>query len=446
MGEARRKAARGGAPPGAADVEALLAQARAAHERRDFAGTQSRCERVLEVSPRHAEAHHLLGLAQVESGDRDSGIEALEQAVALDPDAHAYRFNLGLALRARGDFQGAALRFSEVAASVPDSGAAHYQHAITLDALGRAAEAEAAYRRTIASAPTHVNAHCGLARALYARSAVSEAVAAQAWAIALDPTAANEGRIGYARARPGTDLSAATRRAAVEACRGTVAAGGDVAALVAERDLRVIDDFESDFSVWRKFALGRKYADPGETNAVNFPGVQTPAGYTNTAQMQRIADVLGRDIKWQWPANGAFRISFANSLASSDIHVDDAAFRPMYAGVLYLSLPEHCRGGTSFWRHRATGWACVPSNDVARAAGYVDFGEFRQRETPQAALRTGFDALTVRRDAWERVLEVPMRSNRLILYRSDYFHSISEVFGTTPDDARLVQLYFFEPL
>jgi hypothetical protein len=39
---------------------------------------------------------------------------------------------------------------------------------------------------------------------------------------------------------------------------------------------------------------------------------------------------------------------------------------------------------------------------------------------------------------------VPMRHNRMVIYRGDFFHSIGEVFGSKMDDGRLVQLFFFE--
>jgi hypothetical protein len=48
--------------------------------------------------------------------------------------------------------------------------------------------------------------------------------------------------------------------------------------------------------------------------------------------------------------------------------------------------------------------------------------------------------------AWECVLEVPMRFNRLIVYRSDFFHSIGELFGDRPENVRFVQLFFFEAM
>jgi hypothetical protein len=160
--------------------------------------------------------------------------------------------------------------------------------------------------------------------------------------------------------------------------------------------------------------------------------------------MRRIARVLGRDIKWDSPDNGAFRVSPADATARCDIHVDSEVRTDIFAAVLYLNLPEHCRGGTLFWRHRATGWERRPSPEQLAGRGYASFSQFEKRWMPVARQRP-FGELQQERDAaWECLLEVPMRFNRLIVYRSDFFHSIGELFGERPEDSRFVQLFFFE--
>ncbi len=49
-----------------------------------------------------------------------------------------------------------------------------------------------------------------------------------------------------------------------------------------------------------------------------------------------------------------------------------------------------------------------------------------------------------RNAAWDLLFEIPIRFNRLIVYRSDFFHSISELFGDSAENGRLVQLFHFE--
>ncbi|WP_310386397.1 DUF6445 family protein [Roseateles sp.] len=222
--------------------------------------------------------------------------------------------------------------------------------------------------------------------------------------------------------------------------------GFDAAQLIAERELIVLDDFLPDPMAWRTFALSQNFTPASQHVAGNFPGIQTAGGFTDQATQQRIANAMGRSIKWSWPSHGAFRLSPANSKARCDIHADQDQSRPAYAGVLYLSLPEHCQGGTSFWRHRETGWSRVPSTGQAAASRFGSYAEFIRMCSSAKGEGQDFDRLTHARHEWEMLLEVPMRFNRLILYRSDYFHAISQLFGQLPSDARLVQLFFFEPV
>src|SRR5262249_36911806 len=147
---------------------------------------------------------------------------------------------------------------------------------------------------------------------------------------------------------------------------------------------------------------------------------------------------------WDSPDNGAFRLSPAAASARCDIHVDGGGRENVYAAILYLSLPEHCRGGTAFWRHRDTGWERSPPKDELAARGYGTFLEFERRWIQTYRLRN-FAELQERRAAtWDCVLSVPMRFNRLIVYRGDYFHAITELFGDDAQNARFVQLFYFE--
>ena len=46
---------------------------------------------------------------------------------------------------------------------------------------------------------------------------------------------------------------------------------------------------------------------------------------------------------------------------------------------------------------------------------------------------------------WEHLMTVPMRFNRLILYRPWLWHSAGESFGENLENGRLVQLMQFKP-
>jgi tetratricopeptide (TPR) repeat protein len=424
------------AKPVATDPTGLLLQGRERHAARDVAGAASLYGQALATAPAHPEANHLYGLALVELGQFEVGLGFLRRSIELQPDDATMRFNLGRALLLGGQAEAAADAFAEALRLRPGFTKAALQRAGILEALGRREDAVRAYRDAVAADPGLAPARLALARLLYELDRLPEAVAEQDAAARLDPKAFDDGRIGFART-PGAAGGRDERHAAAAAlCRGP---GGVPAA--AARELVVIDDFLADPLAYRAAALALPYSDRSAAG-VNYPGVQTAPRF-DAALMQRIADAAGFDIKWNWPDHGAFRLSPAWAQARSDIHIDDATGRPTFAGVLYLSLPEHCAGGTSFWRHRASGWERAPTPEALRANGFADLNAFHRTLDPPGG-SAGFEALKAARTAWDLVLEVPMRFNRLILYRADHYHSISEVFGHGPADARLVQLFFFE--
>jgi len=112
--------------------------------------------------------------------------------------------------------------------------------------------------------------------------------------------------------------------------------------------------------------------------------------------------------------NVLFRYTLANAQKKVFCHVDGCS----YAGLLYLSKPEDCAGGTTIYRHKATG-----DEIYDKAHGHLyDFKDAAQ---------------------WEIISEVEMVYNRLVMYPGQLFHAISPVFfGDTIDNARLTQNVF----
>jgi hypothetical protein len=50
---------------------------------------------------------------------------------------------------------------------------------------------------------------------------------------------------------------------------------------------------------------------------------------------------------------------------------------------------------------------------------------------------------TLKRSCWDRLMTLPMRFNRLVLFSPWQFHNAAAAFGTGPDTGRLVQTLFF---
>ncbi len=447
MGEARRRRAAGeGVATGLAAPDKLLQQARQLQQAGSLTQALALYWQWLQGQPGHADAHHRAGQILVELGQADLGLDHLRRSTTLAPGNLGYCINLAQAQLRLGDAAGALASLEQALLIDPARADVQLQRAGILEAVGRVEPAAEAFLSAAQADPTHALAHHGAAGQLYRLDRLPQAVASQQRAQALDPQLRADGVMGFARARSPTGPSNALQQASQHCCQAGPAAASPalLQQAVAACELLVIDDFLPDALAVRTQAMGLHFQDQNAFRRANFPGLQTDGGHAPPEITQGIADALGRDLKWGWPGHGAFRISTAGSMARSDIHIDHGDSRVAYAGVLYLSLPQHCQGGTSFWRHRETGWAGAPSAEQAKASRWGSLQAFMQAQA--AGGSQAFADLTAGRSDWDLLFEVAMRFNRLIVYRSDFFHSISAVFGSGLADGRLVQLFFFEPL
>ncbi len=194
--------------------------------------------------------------------------------------------------------------------------------------------------------------------------------------------------------------------------------------------LMVVDDFLDNAMALRQAALRLTYPEvPGM-----FPGRNSLERMEIEGLDAQVSRLVGEPLVGMRPpqAHGKFRIARASDQGQAKVHVDAAH----WSGILYLSDPADCRGGTEFFRHRATGTDGAPTDDAqARALG---FPGAKQMVADILARETLDDS------KWEMTHRVPMRFNRLILLRPWLWHTAGESFGTTLQDSRLVYLMFFE--
>lgn len=200
--------------------------------------------------------------------------------------------------------------------------------------------------------------------------------------------------------------------------------------------LLIVDDFLKDPWAARRAALALDY-DPAHQHG-NFPGLNSATPLDTSAIDNAVSRLLGLKLG---PApgtqHGACRLTRKGDKGRSGVHIDPAA----YSGIFYLSRPEDCAkpqaGGTDFFRHRRTGLEAVPQ-DPARiaASGYPDVN---------ALVEDVVNRDTTNPAKWERILRIPARFNRLLLFSPWQFHNAAPGFGSTAEDARLVMLLFFAP-
>lgn len=192
--------------------------------------------------------------------------------------------------------------------------------------------------------------------------------------------------------------------------------------------LIVVDDFLDNPHGLREAALRLTYP-PGEHN---FPGRNSVERINLEGLSQQVSRLVGEPVQPMPPteAHGKCRITLAHDVGKAKVHVD----RAHWSGILYLSRPEDCRGGTEFFRHLPTNSDRAPYNDAeARAMGYPSAKE----------MTAGILEGTTDDSQWEMTMRLPMRFNRLVLLRPWLWHTAGEAFGDTLENGRLVYLMFF---
>ena len=191
--------------------------------------------------------------------------------------------------------------------------------------------------------------------------------------------------------------------------------------------LIIVDDFLDNVREVRDAALRLDYP-PMQGN---FPGRNSAQVVHLESLDQEVSRLVGEPlVPAPGQAHGRFRIALAGDVGKARVHVDASH----WSGILYLSEPEHCRGGTEFFRHIPTNTERGAYNDrEAQAMGYP------------SAKQMMADILedTIDESRWEMIMRVPMRFNRLVLLRPWLWHTAGENFGTTLHDGRLVYLMFY---
>jgi tetratricopeptide (TPR) repeat protein len=429
-----------GALPPTADPQSLIDESRTLLAQGKVVEAFARCQAAHGLAPGHPQVLHLLGVAYIGVGQPDIGMAYFRRAIAADPQAAEFRRNLATALAT-------AQRWGEVAEELEAYCAMRPGDAQALADLAQAHmyqerhdEARTLLERALVLSPGRADWHVALARWHYRRWDMPAAVDNIRHAVALQAGLARNLNIGYVE----PDRAAAAPPSFAEMLDGSPAGSpADLESACLDRDLLVIDDVLDDPLAYRAQALALCAQQAERNERLSFPGVQTPPQPCG-GLMQRVSNALGRALKWDSVDHGALRVSLAGDSARADVHVDSPTIENIFGGVLYLSLPQHCRGGTSFYRHRRSGWDRRPGASTMRAAGYESFLDFQKRNVRPNRTQPFAQWLQQRDETWERIFEVPMRFNRLVVFRSDFFHAITELFGEHAENGRLVQLLHFE--
>lgn len=195
--------------------------------------------------------------------------------------------------------------------------------------------------------------------------------------------------------------------------------------------LIIVDDFLSTRDAQELRNVGLRMTYPDLQGA--FPGRNSLERMEIEGLDRTVSNLVGERLKPISPleSHAKFRMTMEADRGRAKVHID----RAYWSGILYLSRPEDCRGGTEFFRHRRTNTERAPLDMQELAAMGFDSMEQMHREV--------IEKDSVDDSQWELTMTAPMRFNRLVLLRPWLWHTAGPAFGDRMENGRLVYLMFF---
>ena len=202
-----------------------------------------------------------------------------------------------------------------------------------------------------------------------------------------------------------------------------------------DRKVIIVDDFYPDPDKIRNIALSAEYEKDG---LKNYPGNNTKKPYWNDEVNSLFSKAIGEEV-YPTPTSscGHFRYTRENDKSTQIIHFDPKPTQK-WAGVVYLSLPEHYEGhdsGTKIYSHKKSGMMVAPKDHIeAQKIGVTTIDDMKRF----------FETDGVDEFLWNIELNVPIKYNRLVLFRPWIWHGISSHFGDNISNCRLTHLIFLD--
>lgn len=191
------------------------------------------------------------------------------------------------------------------------------------------------------------------------------------------------------------------------------------------RSFIVVDDFLQDPHILRNAALAQSY--PKLDEAQFYPGRDSKHRQVINGFDEKICEIIGEPVvPVQTTSHQKFRLALAGDKGTESVHIDNVH----WTVILYLTLPEHCQGGTHFYRHIETGTDRAPYNSKELA----DLGFTSQKKFLDDVINKN----TNDPSKWEEIMTVPMRFNRLVIIKPQHYHDAGISFGDSPENGRLI--------
>ena len=169
------------------DTESKLQEGIALHQNGQLQQAELIYQQILQVSPKDAEALHLLGTIAYQVEKYDLAVSLINQAIEIDPNQSSFFNNLGLTLQKQERIKAAIQAYQQAIELSSESAESYYNLGILLQEQNRFGAAIQAYQDAIKIKPNYSKAYNNLGSILKVQGKLEEAIQAYRQAIKDSP-------------------------------------------------------------------------------------------------------------------------------------------------------------------------------------------------------------------------------------------------------------------
>ena len=169
------------------DIHATLMKGVQAHQAAQFDEARAAYQLILDNSPDHADANHLLGVIAHQLGEHSKAVQFIDRAIKTNDTAAPFHNNMGNAQRALGNLENAADSYSQALTIQPDDTGTLSNLGLALTELGRSEEAIDCYRKALQIDPNILETNMRLGILLDKQGHVDDAIKYFKQAIIIKP-------------------------------------------------------------------------------------------------------------------------------------------------------------------------------------------------------------------------------------------------------------------
>ena len=133
-------------------------------------------QKILQTTPSHPDALHLLGLIAAQRGQNEIAVELIGKAVCINPSNPTYCSNLGLALQVQGKLEAAIESYYKALSLKPNFAEVHFNLGHALQEQGKFDAAVESYHKALSLKPNYAEVYNNLGIVLSAQGKLDAAI------------------------------------------------------------------------------------------------------------------------------------------------------------------------------------------------------------------------------------------------------------------------------